>query len=154
MDTGVYPCWIGKKKKKTARSVNKKGAPMLIQQAWASTLCLWDMIYGIYMWVFVRRILLCVYWSVIVYSNRCWLCEMRPPLCSLEGFNPLRVAFCCFVLVFKPSFSSKCDSITVTCHFLFISTHDKAFTFSIPLHTWVFPTDLLCYWKINVNFIQ
>lgn len=36
-------------------------------------------------------------------------------------------------------------AVTVTCHFLFISTDDKAFTLSILLHTWVFPTDLLCY---------
>lgn len=57
-----------------------------------------------------------------------------------------------FVLLFKPSFGWKCD--TVTCHFLFISTDDKAFTFSILLHTWVFSTDLFRYWKINVHFIQ
>lgn len=146
MDTGVCLCRDGKQqivliKRGAANSTGSR----------RGCVCLRDMIYEIYMQVFVRRILLCVYWSAIVYSNRCWLCEMHPPLCSLQRFNPLRVAFCFFVLLFKPSSGWKCDSVTVTCHFLFISTDDKASsfffffffsTFGILLHTWVFPTDL------------
>lgn len=100
------------------------GALMLIQQAWANIICFFDI------WnphVSLWEGTSCVYWSVVVCSDRCWLCEACPRLVfTIEAYPP-------FVLhsptLFSSSNQPKCDSITVTCHFLFISADDKAFTF-------------------------
>jgi len=53
-----------------------------------------------------------------------------------------------FMALFSSSNLSPVENaiaFTVTCHFRFISRDDKAFTFAILLHTWVFSTDPLCY---------
>lgn len=53
-----------------------------------------------------------------------------------------------FVALFSSSNLPSAENViafTVTCHFIFISTDDKAFIFSILLHTWVFSTDLFCH---------
>lgn len=69
-------------REKQQTALIEKEALQLIQQAGGNMMCLWDMMYEIYMQVFVRGILLCAYWSVIVYSNRCWLCETLALLSS------------------------------------------------------------------------
>ena len=131
----VYRCRIENQKKKKKRESERRPAANSTGSRKASPrcICTWDMIYEIYMQVFVRGSLLCVYWSVIVYANRCWLGEMQPLLCL--RVNPLRAA------LFSSSNLPPAENViavTVTCHFLFISTHDRASTLSILLLTWVF----------------
>ena len=136
------------------RKINKnKGSPLLIQQARENICEIW------YMKSTCKSLLggsfyVCIDQSLFTpidadFAERTLLCVLHRDL-TLSASR-----FAALFSSSKPSFSWKCDSITVTCHFPFISTDDKAFTFSILLHTWVyFSTDLFCYWKINVHFIQ
>lgn len=54
----------------------------------------------------------------------------------------LHCTFYGFVLSSNRPSAENVIAFTVTCHFLFISRDDKALTFSIHRHTWVYSTDL------------
>lgn len=132
-----------------------KGGMLLIQQAGGRILCAVSVCEIWCMKSTCKSLLegafLCAYWSVIVYSNRCWLGEMHPPLCSLQGFNPTLL----FTALFSSSNLPSAENVILSLvTFPLFQQMTELVTFGVRLHKWVFLPDLFCYWKINVNFIQ